>query len=191
MTVRRKRKKVSVYTIGHSTRSIEEFFGLLREFNIRVLVDIRRYPSSRKFPHFNSDMLWESLGEGGVEYMWFEALGGRRHGSVNDHSPNTLLRSPGFRNYADHMLTEEFSAAIQELISVASNSKTAIMCAEMLYWRCHRMLVSDFLTAQGIIIEHILGPGNLRTHELTKGAVITGERKVIYPLPAGEPNPAA
>jgi uncharacterized protein (DUF488 family) len=170
-----------IFTIGHSTRSFEEFLALLREFNVRVLADIRRYPSSRKFPQFNSTTLRELLGKADIDYMWFEALGGRRHGLPKDQSPNTLLRSPGFRNYADYMLTEEFSGAIHELLTAASDSTTAIMCAEKPYWKCHRKLVSDYLVAQGVRVEHILGPGDLRSHELTGGAVITEEKKVVYP----------
>ena len=180
-----------IFAIGHSTRPIEDFDDLLREFNVRARVGIRRYPSSRKFPHFNSDTLREHLSKVDVAYMWLEALGGRRHGSAKNLSPNILLRSAEFRSCADHMLTEEFSMAIRELVSVASGSRTAIMCAEKLYWRCHRMLISDFLVAQSVRVEHILGSGDLRVHELTKGSVITEERKVIYPSPPGEPKPAA
>lgn len=189
--MRKKRQKVRIYTIGHSTRSMEEFIDLLREFKVRVLVDIRRYPSSRKFPQFNSDTLREHLDKAYIEYMWFEPLGGRRHGDAKNRSPNALLRSPGFRNYADHMLTDEFSMAIRELVSVASNSRTAIMCAERFYWRCHRMLISDFLVAHGVRVEHVLDSANLRVHEMTKGSVVTDEKKVLYPLSPGEPKPAA
>lgn len=170
-----------LFTIGHSNRSFEDFLSLLKEFEIRVVADVRRYPSSRKFPHFNRDVLRELLDAQGIRYVWFEALGGRRHTGKNEKSPNIGLRTPGFRNYADYMMTDEFQVAVQELLSLGARLPTAIMCAEKFYWKCHRRLLSDFLTAQDVAVTHILEQGILRTHKLTPGAIITEDRTVIYP----------
>jgi uncharacterized protein (DUF488 family) len=171
-----------VFTIGHSTLSIEAFVSLLKEFEIRLLVDIRHYPSSRKFPHFNRPALCESLKADNIDYLWLESLGGRRHAPKDHKSVNTALRSPGFRNYADYMATDEFRAGIQELLAAAQKAQTAIMCAEKLYWKCHRRLVSDYLTAQGVEVVHILDPGKTSIHTLTPEAVVT-EAGIIYPPP--------
>ena len=113
-------KTLRLFTVGHSNRPFEDFLLLLREFGIRVIADVRRYPSSRKFPHFNSEVLRKLLKAEDIEYLWLEALGGRRHTGRNDKSPNAGLKSPGFRNYADRMITDEFRAAVQELLSVAA-----------------------------------------------------------------------
>lgn len=146
---------MKIYTIGHSTRPFGEFLRVLRQYDIRCLVDVRRFPSSRKFPHFNRGELETSLLHHGIRYVWMEQLGGRRHGPTVPDSPNTGLRSPAFRNYADHMQTEEFHAAIDALVTQAENCPTAIMCAEKLHFRCHRMLISDYLTTIGIEVLHI------------------------------------
>ena len=174
-------KQLRLFTIGHSNRSPEEFRHLLEEFQIRIIADVRRFPSSRKFPHFNRDTLRELLVAQGIQYVWFEALGGLRHTGANEKSPNVGLKSPAFRNYADHMMTEEFQGAVQALFSIAERERTAIMCAEKFFWKCHRRLLSDFLIAQGVAVEHILEPGNLRSHKLTSGAIVTEEGRVLYP----------
>ena len=174
-------KTLRLFTIGHSNYSFEEFLSLLKAFEIYVVADIRRYPSSRKFPHFNGEVLRQLLDKKGIRYVWLEALGGRRHTGKNDKSPNVGLRSPGFRNYADHMATDEFRAAIQELLSTAATSRTAVMCAEKFYWKCHRRLLSDHLVGQGIELTHILGPDRLCDHKLTPSAVITADATVVYP----------
>jgi uncharacterized protein (DUF488 family) len=171
-----------IFTIGHSTLSIEAFVSLLKEFEIRLLADIRHYPSSRKFPHFNRLTLSESLKAENIDYLWLEALGGRRHAPKDGRSVNTALRSPGFRNYADYMATDEFRTGVQELLAAAEKTRTAIMCAEKLYWKCHRRLVSDYLTAQGVEVVHIMDPGKTSIHKLTSEAVVT-EAGVIYPPP--------
>ena len=172
---------LSIFTIGHSNRPFDDFQVLLEEYQIQVIADVRRFPSSRKFPHFNQDTLRDLLGAQRIQYVWFEALGGLRHAKTNDKSPNTGLRTPAFRNYADHMMTDEFQGAIQELLSFGAKQRTAIMCAERFYWKCHRRLLSDFLVAQGMKVEHILEQGSLRPHKLTPGALITKEGTVIYP----------
>lgn len=179
-------KDVRVFTIGHSNRSFEEFSSLLREFQIDTLADIRRYPSSRKFPHFNRETLRKLLSAQGIGYVWLEALGGRRHTGKSQDSANTGLESAGFRNYADYMATDEFNKAVDELLTTAAASRTAIMCAEKFYWKCHRRLLSDYLFGKGIEIIHIVEPGKTCAHKLTPGAVVAcGGAAVTYP-PAGK-----
>ena len=133
---------VRVFTVGHSTRSFGEFLALLREFRIQMIIDIRRYPSSRKFPHFNSEPLRTSLEREGIEYIWLEDLGGRRHERGDLATPNVGLRSSGFRGYADHMLTEEFRTSVQKIVSFASKRRVAVMCAERLYFKCLHLKIS-------------------------------------------------
>ncbi len=177
------KKSPQIFTIGHSNRSFEDFLSILMEFNIQIVADIRRYPSSRKFPHFNRDVLSKLLNRENIEYLWLEALGGRRHAPKNDKSPNTGLKSIGFRNYADYMSTDQFQTAAQKLLSVAAKAKTAIMCAEKFYWKCHRQLLSDYLFAQDVEVLHIIEVNKIVPHKLTPGAVITNDSKVIYPSP--------
>jgi len=173
--------KVRLLTVGHSNRSLEEFLSLLKAVGVRAVADVRRYPSSRKFPHFNQDALRQRLDAEGIRYAWFEDLGGRRHGGTDANSPNAGLESPGFRNYADHMLTDGFHAAAEHLLSLAAEAPTAILCAEKFYWKCHRRLLSDYLVAQGAEVEHILERGRLRAHALTQGAVVRKDANVVYP----------
>jgi uncharacterized protein (DUF488 family) len=208
------KRKIQLFTIGHSSRTFDDFLSLLREFSISVLVDIRRFPGSRKFPHFNRQSLEATLSAfsetsplggpaSGIEYLWLEDLGGRRSakgpaspaaraeagetspngGSGPDivESQNPGLKSSGFRHYADYMRTEQFHSAVNQLLSVASAKPTAIMCAEKLFWKCHRRLLSDYLVAQGVQIEHIMDSGRVQSHTLTAGAVITPDLNVIYP----------
>jgi uncharacterized protein (DUF488 family) len=171
---------VQLFTIGHSNRSFEDFLSLLREFKVCEIADIRRYPSSRKFPYFNREVLCKLLAAENIEYLWLEALGGRRHTGKNHKSLNTALKSPGLRNYADYMATDEFRTAVQKLLSAAATTRTAVMCAEKLYWKCHRRLLGDYLVAQGAEVVHIAGPGKLLGHKLTPYAVATGGG-VTYP----------
>ncbi len=171
-----------VLTIGHSNRSMEDFHALLQEFQIGALVDIRRFPSSRKFPHFNRGSLQEELAGNQIGYSWIESLGGRRHSASGQVSPNEGLENIGFRSYADHMLTEEFRSGIEGLLGIARCQRTAVMCAEKLFWSCHRRLLSDYLYAQGVAVQHILEPGKLQEHRITPEARIEG-KNVLYPLP--------
>lgn len=171
-----------VLTIGHSNRSMEDFLALLKEFQIGALVDIRRFPSSRKFPHFNRGSLQEELAGNQIGYSWIESLGGRRHSASGNVSPNQGLKSIDFRSYADHMLTEEFHLGVEEILGIARCQRTAVMCAEKLFWSCHRRLLSDFLYAQGVVVQHILEPGKLQEHRFTLDARIVG-KNVLYPLP--------
>jgi uncharacterized protein (DUF488 family) len=144
----------TIYTIGHSTRTLDELVGALHAHGIGALVDIRAFPMSRRLPHFNRESLELDLPKHGLEYVWMKELGGRRK-KIRDDSPNTGLRNDSFRNYADYMLTPEFAGAIDFLLQVAGEKKVAIMCAERMYFQCHRMLVSDYLTAHGHTVLHI------------------------------------
>jgi uncharacterized protein (DUF488 family) len=168
-----------LFTIGHSNHSLDRFLGLLANHQIVALADIRRFPGSRKHPHFNQEKLATALQDSGVEYRWFESLGGRRRKQEGE-STNLGLRNEGFRNYADYMPTEEFQVGLAELLKVAKKKRTALMCAEGLFWQCHRRLVSDFLLANGLTVQHIMPNGELRRHTLTEGAQIA-EGKVSYP----------
>jgi uncharacterized protein (DUF488 family) len=169
----------AVLTIGHSNHSLEHFLTLLAQHEVEALVDIRRFPGSRKLPHFHRDNLAAALPQPGVEYHWLEVLGGRRHKQW-DKSPNRGLENKGFRNYADYMLSDEFRQGVEKLLEVAWQKRTAIMCAEGLFWQCHRRLVSDFLVATGVAVQHIMPSGDLRLHPLTSGVAIEGGR-VTYP----------
>ena len=168
-----------IFTIGHSTRSLEELVSLLNQNGIKRLADIRRYPGSRRYPHFSGESLSQSLPAAGIEYVHLEALGGRR--KALGESPNTALRNQQFRAYADHMGTTEFRAAADQLID--SNVRTAYMCAEAVPWRCHRNLLSDELLRRGLRVIHILGPGSQKEHELSKLAVIAGDHVEYRSLP--------
>jgi uncharacterized protein (DUF488 family) len=167
-----------LYTIGHSTRTLEELISALQAHSIRTLVDIRSFPMSRRLPHFNRESLEKALPEAGIRYVWLKALGGRRS-KIRDDSPNVELRNPSFRNYADYMLTPEFANGIAELLRLADESRTAYMCAERVYFRCHRMLVSDWLVAHGHEVLHIDAEGPVRAHKLTAEARLVGDQ-VIY-----------
>jgi uncharacterized protein (DUF488 family) len=167
-----------LYTIGHSTRPLDEFIAVLQSHSIQTLVDIRSFPISRRLPHFNRESLEKSLPAAGIRYVWFKELGGRRK-KTRDDSPNLALRNDSFRNYADYMLTEDFHRGIAQLIELADQPRTAYMCAERVYFHCHRMLVSDWLVAHGHEVFHIDGTGPVKKHELMAEArLIDGE--VIY-----------
>jgi len=163
--------KRELYSIGHWNYSLERLLGLLAQHQIKSLVDIRRFPSSRKFPHLSQQSLATALPEAGLEYHWLEALGGRRRSEKGGPaSLNVGLRNESFRNYADYMRTEEFHQGVKKLLEIAAHKRTAIMCAEAVFWRCHRRLVSDVLLANGITVQHIMPSGELHTHTLTSGA---------------------
>jgi uncharacterized protein (DUF488 family) len=168
----------TLYTIGHSTRTLEELIEALQAHSIEILVDIRSFPMSRRLPHFNRESLEKSLPQVGVKYLCMRELGGRRK-KLRDDSPNIGLRSPSFRNYADYMLTEDFRHGITELLNQAERSRVAYMCAERVYFRCHRMLVSDWLVAHGHEVLHIDGTGPAKPHKLTTEARLV-DGQVIY-----------
>jgi len=158
-----------LYTIGHSTRSLDELIAALQAHQIEALVDIRAFPMSRRLPQFNRESLEYSLLAKGIRYVWMKALGGYRK-AILEESPNIGLRNDSFRNYADYMLTPEFEEAVAELIKLAETSRTAYMCAERVYFRCHRMLVSDWLVAHGHEVLHIDAEGPVKAHKLTSEA---------------------
>jgi len=159
----------TLYSIGHSTRTLEELIRVLRTHGIRTLVDIRAFPTSRRLPQFNRASLEQRLPEWGLRYLWMKALGGYRKRTL-DESPHLALRNDSFRNYADHMLSAEFERAMAELIALGRQSATACMCAERAYFRCHRMLVSDWLVARGHQVLHIDAGGPVKPHKLTAEA---------------------
>jgi uncharacterized protein (DUF488 family) len=165
-------------TIGHSTRTLEELVAALKAHGIETLVDIRAFPMSRRLPYFNREALESELPKQGIRYIWMKALGGYRKATRND-SPHTALRNASFRNYADYTLTPEFEQAIEELLQIAERSRIAYMCAERVYFRCHRMIVSDWLVAHGHEVLHIDADGPVRPHKLMEEArMIDGQ--MIY-----------
>ena len=159
----------TLYTIGHSTRTLDELIAALQAHEIKTLVDIRAFPMSRRLPQFNRDSLEQTLPAAGIRYVWMKALGGYRKKIRND-SPHIAMRNDSFRNYADYMLTAEFKNAITELIALAENAPTAYMCAERVYFHCHRMLVSDWLVSRGHEVRHIDATGPVKAHKLTADA---------------------
>ncbi|MGA2921390.1 MAG: DUF488 domain-containing protein [Candidatus Sulfotelmatobacter sp.] len=168
----------TLHTIGHSTRPLDDLLATLQAHSIQALVDIRAFPMSRRLPQFNRESLEKSLPEAGIRHIWMPALGGYRK-KIRDDSPNIALRNAAFRNYADYMLTADLEDAMVELIALAEASRTAYMCAERVYFRCHRMLVSDWLLAHGHEVMHIDGTGPAKPHRLTADArVIDGQ--LIY-----------
>jgi uncharacterized protein (DUF488 family) len=170
---------VLVYTIGHSTRTIEELLGLLRENDVQTVVDVRRFPGSRRHPQFGKDQLPAWLATAGIAYVHADALGGRR--VPREDSPNDGWRNAQFRGYADYMDTDEFRAALHDLIERASKQRVAIMCAEAVPWRCHRQLIADALLANGVQVRHILQPGRTSEHELNPSARVLAGGRVVYP----------
>ncbi len=168
----------TLYTIGHSTRGLEEFLEVLQAHSIPLLIDIRSFPASRRLPHFNREALEKSLPAAEIRYEWMKALGGRRKKIRND-SPNIAIRSDSFRNYADYMLTPEFKEAAKQLIAWAEQVRAAYMCAERVYFQCHRMMVSDWLVAHGHEVLHIDGTGPVKPHKLMAEARIV-DGQLIY-----------
>jgi uncharacterized protein (DUF488 family) len=158
-------RQQAVWTVGHSTRDLNAFLELLMENGIKVLVDVRRYPGSRRHPQFGQDSLHHSLESAGIEYVHLEELGGHR--KPRPDSRNTAWRNDSFRGYADYMETEEFKAGIQRLLDIAKRKPTAIMCAEAVWWRCHRGLIADYLKSHGIDVWHIMNQGKCELHPYT------------------------
>lgn len=171
----------TIYTIGHSTRPIEEFIELLKAHSITQLVDIRTIPKSRHNPQYGQDELERSLVSAGIKYAYLKKLGGLRPAAKD--SINDAWRNKSFRNYADYMQTDDFRQGIHELMDVAGSETTAIMCAEAVPWRCHRSLVSDALLTRGVPVCEIIGNGNTREHSLTSFAVVNGT-DITYPKSA-------
>lgn len=171
-------EKATIYTIGHSTHSTEEFIALLQAFDIQVLVDIRRFPGSRRYPDFNRENLTEALQKAGIDYRHLEGLGGRR--KVQPNSKNDRWRNSSFRGYADYMETVEFKNAVTTLEAIATQQPTAYMCAEAVWWRCHRALVSDYLKAKGWTVCHIMPTSKVEEHPYTSPARIENSNVFYY-----------
>ena len=172
----------TIWTIGHSTRSAEGFLSLLAGECLEMLADVRRFPGSRKSPHFNADALACALPETGIEYAPFPELGGRRKPLPD--SPNTAWRNDAFRGYADYMRTEAFAAGMERLCVLASERRTAIMCSEAVWWRCHRGLIADWLKVRGVRVLHILDAQHVVEHPYTSAAHVTkGELDYSAPTP--------
>lgn len=169
---------MGIMTVGHSTRTIDEFLDLLKAHGVEAVVDVRTVPRSRHNPQFNHDTLPASLKAEGIEYIHMPRLGGLRH--ARKDSRNTGWRNSSFRGFADYMQTEEFETGIKELIELSRDGRIAVMCAEAVPWRCHRSLIADALSVRNIKVEHIMGPKKLQEHKLTPFARIKGV-EITYP----------
>ena len=168
----------TLYTVGHSTRTLDEFVGMLAAHGVRAIADVRQFPKSRRYPHFNDDALAAELPRHGLRYEPFKSLGGRRR-AMKD-SVNTAWRNDSFRGYADFMQTSAFEAALAELTALAADVPTAIMCAEAVPWRCHRSLIADALLARGWAVFDVMSPTSAPPHKMRPFAVVRGGR-VTYP----------
>jgi uncharacterized protein (DUF488 family) len=166
-----------IFTVGHSTRPQDELIAILKDVGIELLVDVRRFPGSRRHPQFGKEALAAGLAAAGIAYRHEPDLGGRRE--PRPDSPNTAWRVAGFRGYADHMASPEFRAALERLIA-AAETPAAVMCAEALPWKCHRQLIADALAARGLKVVHLLGLGQQETHVLNPNAVAS-PGGVVYP----------
>jgi uncharacterized protein (DUF488 family) len=163
-------KRETVFTVGHSTRSGEEFVQILAAHGVQVLVDVRSFPGSRRYPQFNRAALSEALAQAGIEYKHEPRLGGRRTPRADSH--NTAWRNPSFRAYADHMESDEFKKGVEDLLEIARDARVAVMCAEAVWWRCHRSLISDYLKAAGHTVIHILDQNKTEEHPFTQATRI-------------------
>lgn len=177
---------MTVYTIGHSTRALEDLLTLLRSAEVGMVVDVRSYPRSRTNPQFNAERLAEALPAARIAYQHLRALGGRRGSAGDGPSPNGYWRVGAFRNYADYALTPAFAEGLRALLTLTAVRTCAIMCAEAVWWRCHRRIVADYLLAAGREVVHILGPDHHEPARLTEGAVVRGDGTVVYPAAQGD-----
>ena len=171
---------IELYSVGHSNHTMDEFLSLLKVYSIRSLIDIRRSPHSSKFAQFDWKALEYALIHHEITYHWFEDLGGWRKG-LGEDSPNLGLKDGDFRHYADYMLSDTFRTAAGRLTGIARIRRTAMMCAEKDFQRCHRRLLSDYLTAQGMVVTHILDQDEQQIHQLTKGAEWIEGKGILYP----------
>lgn len=174
-----------LYTVGHSNRSAETLIALLREHGVTALADVRGIPRSRHNPQFNKEGFDATLAEAGIEYRHLDALGGRR-GRQMDHSPNGFWDNAQFRNYADYALSDAFRRGLEELEALAAERPTAIMCAEAVWWRCHRRIVTDHLLARGREVVHIMDAGKAEPASMTPAAERREDGTVVYPPAQGE-----
>jgi len=174
-------EKPTVWTVGHSNRPLEEFLATLESFGIELVADVRRFPGSRRHPQFGPEALPAALAARSIDYAWLAALGGRRR--VAPGPQHLGWRNASFRSYAAYMWTEDFAGGLGELAGIASARRTAMMCSEALWWRCHRALVSDALLLCGYPVVHIFGPGKSAPHSYTSPAqVVAGT--LSYAAPA-------
>jgi uncharacterized protein (DUF488 family) len=172
----------AIFTIGHSTRTLAEFVELLRQVEITLLVDVRSFPRSRAAPQFNGDALPGALAAAGVGYRRLPALGGRRsHRRGAPPSLNTYWRVTAFRHYADYAETDDFREGLRALRQLAHDDRCAVMCAEAVWWRCHRRIIADYLLAGGSSVWNIMGPGKVVAATLTPGALVTADGALRYP----------
>lgn len=174
----------TIWTLGHSTRTIDEFIALLQHYRIEAIADVRRFPGSRRLPQFGHEALAASLLTAGIEYMLITELGGRRRTSAD--SVNTAWRNTSFRGYADHTATAEFAAGLERLQQLATRRRTSMMCAEILWWRCHRSLVSDVLMVNGTKVLHIQDENHIEEHPYTRPARLHNGQ-LTYDATRGEP----
>ena len=170
-------KHPEIWTIGHSTRTLDEFLALLQEQKIELIADVRQFPGSRRYPHFGRDQLEASLAQAHISYVHFPELGGRRAPSPD--SPNTAWRNQAFRGYADYMQTDAFKEGKERLTEIAKAKRVAMMCAEAVWWSCHRSLISDLLKVEGWKVLHILGNEKVQEHPFT-GAASVVDGKLSY-----------
>jgi uncharacterized protein (DUF488 family) len=162
----------TVWTVGHSTRSFDELLAVLDAYGVELVADVRRFPGSRRLPQYSASALEASLGAHGIAYHWLPALGGRRRPTAD--SSNLAWRHPAFRAYAEHIATEEFADGLFELLMLAGGLRTAVMCAEVLWWRCHRRLIADVLTSLGISVVHVRDDRTAEPHRLVLPARMVG-----------------
>ena len=181
---------MKLFTIGHSTRTLGEFVALLRQVEITLVVDVRSIPRSRTVPQFNADTLAGSLAAEGIGYRHLPALGGRRRRKPAAPSHNTYWRVEAFRAYADYAETDEFRAGLDALRGLARRDRCAVMCAEAVWWRCHRRIITDYLLAGGALVEHIMTLGKLVPATLTPGVQVMSDKTLRYPA-HGDAAPAA
>jgi uncharacterized protein (DUF488 family) len=174
-----KTSEITVLTIGHSTRTLEEFVQLLEVYGVTLLVDVRSVPRSRHNPQFNKEALPDTLKHYGIRYLHMPEIGGLRHPKHN--SVNTAWKNSGFRGYADYMQTQEFTDSLLRIVALARESRLALMCAEALPWRCHRNLISDALVVRHVKVKHIISKNSVINHELNELAQVEGT-KITYPL---------
>lgn len=167
----------TIYTIGHSTHDWSEFLLMLQSFDIKLVADVRRFPSSRKFPQFNQEILKSELEKNGIQYIHIEELGGRR--KPKEDSKNTIWKNDSFKGYADYMETEEFKNAVDKLQELALLQPTVYMCSEAVWWRCHRSMISDYLKAKSWTVLHIMNVSKTQEHPYTSPAIIIGDC-VVY-----------
>lgn len=170
---------MKVWTIGHSTRSLQQFLALLGQHHVEAVADVRRFPGSRRQPQFGQDALKNALLTHGVAYQWIPALGGRRRPRAD--SPNTAWRNTSFRGYADHLESDEFARGLDELLELAGRLRTTLMCAELPWWRCHRSLIADVLRVRGVEVIHILDEKKAVVHPYTSPARIVDGRLTYAP----------